>query len=166
MQLRSPMWDCDSSVYTLRWCVSVWRQRLLLLLTVNQSVVEWRWVYWRCDDETSRCSFCGQWRAGSLFSLSARNCITVTPAAGTTKIVLCISSRPPYPKKQTSSNSSTVLHRVSKMYHLWLAITLTHVNGFWYFFRRNVTDKSNQKRFTVPPQITSASAVPAKRENT
>jgi len=25
------------------------------------------------------------------------------------------------------------LHRVSKTSHLWLAITLTHVNGFWYF---------------------------------
>jgi len=30
---------------------------------------------------------------------------------------------------------------------LWLAITLTHVNGLWYFFGRNVTDKlSNQKK--------------------
>ena len=33
-----------------------------------------------------------------------------------------------------------------KKSHLWLAITLTHMNGFWYFFGRNVTDKvGNQK---------------------
>jgi len=36
------------------------------------------------------------------------------------------------------------IHRVS--FHLWVAITSMHVNGFWYFFGRNVTDKvSNQK---------------------
>jgi len=35
-----------------------------------------------------------------------------------------------------------------KMSHLWLAITLTHVNEFWYFVGRNVTDKvGNQKTF-------------------
>ena len=28
-----------------------------------------------------------------------------------------------------------------KTSHLWLAITLTHVNGFWYFGGRNITDK-------------------------
>jgi len=27
-----------------------------------------------------------------------------------------------------------VLHRVSKTSHLWLAITLTHLNGFWHVF--------------------------------
>jgi len=33
-----------------------------------------------------------------------------------------------------------------KTSHLWLAITLTHMNGFWYFFGRNVTNKvGNQK---------------------
>jgi len=33
-----------------------------------------------------------------------------------------------------------------KNVHLWLAITLTHVNGLWHFFGRNVTDKvSNRK---------------------
>jgi len=33
-----------------------------------------------------------------------------------------------------------------KTSHLWFAITLTHMNTFWYFFGRNVTDKvSNQK---------------------
>jgi len=39
------------------------------------------------------------------------------------------------------------IHRVSKQTsHLWLAITLMHVNGFWFFFGRNVTDKvGNQK---------------------
>ena len=35
-----------------------------------------------------------------------------------------------------------------KTSHLWLAITLTHMNGFWYFFGRNVTDKvGNLKTF-------------------
>jgi len=39
----------------------------------------------------------------------------------------------------------TIADRVSKTSHLWFAISLTHVNGFWYFCR-NVTDKvSNQK---------------------
>jgi len=40
-----------------------------------------------------------------------------------------------------------LLYTVSqKKSHLRLATTLTHVNGFWYFFRTNVTDKvSNQK---------------------
>jgi len=38
------------------------------------------------------------------------------------------------------------LHRVSKTSHLWLAITLTYMNGFWYLFGRNVMDKvGNQK---------------------
>jgi len=33
-----------------------------------------------------------------------------------------------------------------KTSYLWFAITLTYVNGFWYFFGRNVTNKvSNQK---------------------
>jgi len=47
--------------------------------------------------------------------------------------------------------------------HLWLAITLTYVDAFWYF-GRNVTDKvSNQKTlYTVPPQIACASALPCK----
>ena len=35
---------------------------------------------------------------------------------------------------------------LKKTSHLWLAITLMHVNGFWYFFGRNVTDEvGNQK---------------------
>jgi len=38
-----------------------------------------------------------------------------------------------------------LLYNVSKKSHLCLAITLTHVDGLWYFFRRNVTNKvSNQ----------------------
>ena len=46
---------------------------------------------------------------------------------------------------QLSLRCST--HCVSKnVMHLWFAITLTHVNAFWYFFGRNVIDKvSNQK---------------------
>jgi len=35
---------------------------------------------------------------------------------------------------------------LKKTSHLWLAITLTHMNGFWHVFGRNVTDKvGNQK---------------------
>ena len=33
-----------------------------------------------------------------------------------------------------------------KTSHLWLAITLTHMDGFWYLFGKNVTDEvGNQK---------------------
>jgi len=28
------------------------------------------------------------------------------------------------------------LHRVSETSHRWLAITLTHMNGFWYFWQK------------------------------
>jgi len=28
------------------------------------------------------------------------------------------------------------LHRISKTSHLWLAITSTHVNRFWYFWQK------------------------------
>ena len=54
---------------------------------------------------------------------------------------------------------------LKKTSHLWLAITLTHMNGFWYFFGRNVADNvGNQKTlyFTMPPQIISASVLPGK----
>ena len=64
------------------------------------------------------------------------------------------------------SLSLPCIHRVSKRTsHLWLAITLTHMNGFWYFFGRNVADNvGNQKTlyFTMPPQIISASVLPGK----
>jgi len=41
------------------------------------------------------------------------------------------------------SNTTPCLKKTS---HLWLAVTLTHMNGFSYFFGRNVTDKvGNQK---------------------
>jgi len=33
-----------------------------------------------------------------------------------------------------------------KTSHLWLAITLTHMNGFWHFFDKNVTDKVGNKK--------------------
>jgi len=50
-----------------------------------------------------------------------------------------------------------------KTSHLWLAVTLTYVNGFWYFFGSNVTNKvSNQKTLYMPPQITGASPLPGK----
>jgi len=51
---------------------------------------------------------------------------------------------------------------LKKTSHLWLAITLTRVNGFWYFFGRNVMDKlSNQKTLH---ELTCASALPGKME--
>jgi len=48
---------------------------------------------------------------------------------------------------QLFATSQVSIYTVSqKTSHLWLAITLMHVNGFWYFFGRNVTDKvGNQK---------------------
>jgi len=36
--------------------------------------------------------------------------------------------------------------RLRKTSHLWFAITLTHVNGFWYFFDRTVTDEVSNER--------------------
>jgi len=54
-----------------------------------------------------------------------------------------------------------------KTSHLCFAITLTSVNGFWYFFCRNVTDKVSSKRHLItPPQITCASVLPGKTGNT
>jgi len=48
-----------------------------------------------------------------------------------------------------SSGCKCLIHQYTvsqKMSHLWIAITLRHANGFWYFFGRNVTDRvSNQK---------------------
>jgi len=61
------------------------------------------------------------------------------------------------------------IHCVSKTCRLWFTITLTHVNRFWYFCGKCITNKvSNQKRFTMPLQITCASALhskTAKHEN-
>ena len=46
----------------------------------------------------------------------------------------------------TGSRSEFYTVSQKKTSHLWLAITLMHVNVFWYFFGRNVTDKvGNQK---------------------
>ena len=42
-----------------------------------------------------------------------------------------------------NSNNYTVSQKTS---HLWLAITLTHTNGFLYFFGRNVTDKVGNEK--------------------
>jgi len=54
-----------------------------------------------------------------------------------------------------------------KTSHLCLAITFTHVNGFWYFFGRNVTDKvNNQKTLYYATSITCASVLPGKMGNT
>jgi len=52
-----------------------------------------------------------------------------------------------------------------KTFHIWFAITFTYANAFWYFFGRSVTHKvSNQRHFTIPPQVTCASALPGKTE--
>jgi len=34
-----------------------------------------------------------------------------------------------------------MLHGVSKKSHLWLAITSTHMNGFWYFLAKMLSIK-------------------------
>ena len=50
-----------------------------------------------------------------------------------------------------------------KTSHLWLAITSTHVHWFWYVLAEMLPIKYTIKRcFTMPPQITSASALPGK----
>jgi len=46
-----------------------------------------------------------------------------------------------------------------KTSHLWYAITLTHVYTFWYFWQKK---QSKNALFTVPPQVTCASALPGK----
>jgi len=53
-----------------------------------------------------------------------------------------------------------------KTSHLWLAITSTHVHWFWYVLAEMLPIKYTIKRcFTMPPQITSASALPGKMGN-
>ena len=51
---------------------------------------------------------------------------------------------------------------LKKTSHLWLAITLTHMNGFWYVLAEMLPIKAIKRRFTVPRQITCASALPDK----
>jgi len=70
---------------------------------------------------------------------------------------------------RTNQSSHCGSHRVvnytlclKKTSHLRLAITLTHMNGFFYIFGRNVTDKVGNQNFTIRPQITCASAPPDK----
>jgi len=54
-----------------------------------------------------------------------------------------------------------------KTSHLWLAITLTYVNGFLIFLAQILPIKEGiKRRFTMPAQITCASALPAKMGNT
>jgi len=57
-----------------------------------------------------------------------------------------------------------IIYTVSqKTSHLWLAITLTHMNGFWHFLAEMLLIKQAIKRhFTMPPQVTCASALPGK----
>jgi len=50
-----------------------------------------------------------------------------------------------------------------KTSHLWLAITLMHMNGFWYFLAEMLLlEYAIKRRFTMPPQVTCASALPGK----
>jgi len=67
-------------------------------------------------------------------------------------------------KQLTWFCSEWCYHRVSKKTsHLWLVITSTHVNGFWYFVAEMLPIKQAVKRhFTMPPQVTCASALPGK----
>ena len=72
------------------------------------------------------------------FSASSRGCVTLT-------LHLTLKGQC-FPTNPTSASvpPPQQLHRVSKKTsHLWLATTLTHMNGFWYFFGRNVTDKAH-----------------------
>jgi len=56
---------------------------------------------------------------------------------------------------------------LEKTSHLWLAITLTHMNRYWYFLAEILLIKhAIKRRFTMPPQITCASALPGKTRNT
>ena len=63
--------------------------------------------------------------------------------------------------------TAEILHPcLKKTSHLWLAITLTHVNGFWYFLAEMLPIKWAVKRhFTVPHQLTRASALRGKWRN-
>jgi len=59
-----------------------------------------------------------------------------------------------------TSPNYTVSQKTS---HLWLALTLMHVNGFWYFLAEMLPIKQAiKRRFTMPPPITCASALPVK----
>jgi len=52
---------------------------------------------------------------------------------------------------------------LKKTSHLWLAVTFTHMNGFWYFLAEMLRIKSAiKRRFNMPPQATCASALPGK----
>ena len=66
-----------------------------------------------------------------------------------TKFHNCFTTRARSHHIKLFEHQSLSLHStlcLKKTSHLWLAITLMHVNGFWYFFGRNVTDKvGNQK---------------------
>ena len=53
-----------------------------------------------------------------------------------------------------------------KTSHLWLAITLRHMNRFRYFWQKCYDKVGNQKCVNMPPQVTCASALPGKRGNT
>jgi len=75
-----------------------------------------------------------------------------------------------YPDVSCAETGEPIIYTVcQKMFHLWLAITLTHANGFWYFLAGMLPIKQAIKRhFTMPHQLTCASALPlktGKREN-
>jgi len=73
--------------------------------------------------------------------------------------------------RPTSVSSGILIHpAVSPQYtvsqktsHRCLAITLTRMNGFWYFFAGMLPIKQAiKRRFIMPPQVTCASALPGK----
>jgi len=68
------------------------------------------------------------------------------------------------PVMSTLMPIASFIYTVSqKTSHLWLAITFTHIYGFWYFLAEMLPIKyAIKRRFTVPPQITCASTLPVK----
>jgi len=67
------------------------------------------------------------------------------------------------PKQQRQCTEGICTPCLKKTSHLWSAITLIYVNGFWYFLAEMLRIKQAIKRcFTTPPQITCSSALPGK----
>jgi len=67
--------------------------------------------------------------------------------------------------KANHSRQNNKVHRASKNVPPLACYNFDAHEWILIFFGRNVTDKvGNQKRFTVPPQITCASALPGKMQ--
>jgi len=77
-------------------------------------------------------------------------------------------SQSAYRQFHSTETAVTKVYTVSqKTSHIWLAITLTHMNRFGYFLTEMLPMKEAIKRcFNMPPQITCASALRDKTGNT